>query len=89
MMKTAAHYLLLCAIAVVCVFPFWWTLVTAISTEGNIFAFPPTFWPKQPSFENFIEVFKAIPIWSFFRNSVLIAACNFSSIIYPMACWCW
>jgi ABC-type glycerol-3-phosphate transport system permease component len=48
------------AIAVVCVFPFWWTLVTAISTEGNIFAFPPTFWPKAPSFDNFIEVFNAI-----------------------------
>ncbi|RFP09784.1 carbohydrate ABC transporter permease [Duganella sp. BJB488] len=92
MMKTAAHYLLLCAIAVVCVFPFWWTLVTAISTEGNIFAFPPTFWPQQPSFENFIEVFKAIPIWSFFRNSVLIAAGTVfwklalcSAAAYPLA----
>ena len=69
----AGHYAVLCAIAVVCVFPFWWTLVTAISTEGNIFAFPPTFWPKAPSFDNFIEVFNAIPIWSFFKNSVLIA----------------
>jgi len=69
----AGHYAVLCAIAVVCVFPFWWTLVTAISTQGNIFAFPPTFWPKAPSFDNFIAVFQAIPIWSFFKNSVLIA----------------
>ncbi|WP_308922665.1 carbohydrate ABC transporter permease [Janthinobacterium sp. J1-1] len=73
-LQLLGHYGVLCAIAVVCVFPFWWTLVTAISTEGNIFAFPPTFWPQSPSLDNFIEVFRAIPVWSFFRNSVLIAA---------------
>jgi len=71
--KLAAHYLLLSALAVVCVFPFWWTLVTAISTEGNVFAFPPTFWPKAPSLDNFVEVFRAIPIFAFFKNSILIA----------------
>ena len=41
------QYMTLIVIALVCVFPFWWTLVTAISTEGNIFSFPPTFWPKS------------------------------------------
>ncbi|WP_028100538.1 carbohydrate ABC transporter permease [Pseudoduganella violaceinigra] len=71
-MKKAVHYLLLAAIALLCIFPFWWTLVTALSTEGNIFAFPPTFWPKQPSLENFAEVFRVIPIWSFLKNSILI-----------------
>ena len=71
--KTTLHYLVLCALAAVCVFPFWWTLVTALSTKGNVFAYPPTFWPQAPSLENFAEVFRAIPIWSFFKNSVLIA----------------
>jgi putative chitobiose transport system permease protein len=66
------HYLVLCAIGLICIFPFWWTFVTAISTEGNIFAFPPTFWPKAPAFDNFIEAFRVIPIWSFFKNSILI-----------------
>ncbi|WP_342120340.1 carbohydrate ABC transporter permease [Pseudoduganella sp. OTU4001] len=71
-MKKLAHYCVLAAIALLCIFPFWWTLVTALSTEGNIFAFPPTFWPKQPSLENFAEVFRVIPIWSFLKNSILI-----------------
>ncbi len=73
-LNIAGHYLLLCTLAVVCVFPFWWTLVTALSTEGNVFAFPPTFWPRAPSLENFAEVFRAIPMFAFFKNSVLIAA---------------
>ena len=71
-MKKTAQYLLLAAIALLCIFPFWWTLVTALSTEGNIFSYPPNFWPKQPSLENFAEVFRVIPIWSFLKNSVLI-----------------
>ncbi|MCE3261741.1 MAG: transporter permease subunit [Pseudoduganella sp.] len=71
-MKKAVHYLLLAAIALLCIFPFWWTLVTALSTEGNIFAFPPTFWPREPSLENFAEVLRVIPIWSFLKNSILI-----------------
>jgi putative chitobiose transport system permease protein len=66
------HYVLLCGLALICLFPFWWTVVTAISSEGNIFAFPPTFWPKSPSLQNFVEVFRVIPMLSFFKNSVLI-----------------
>ena len=72
--QTVLHYAALCAIALMCVFPFWWTVVTALSTEGNIFAFPPTFWPKSPSLVNFEEAFRVIPFLAFFKNSVLIAA---------------
>jgi putative chitobiose transport system permease protein len=75
-MKTALHYLLLGAIALLCVFPFWWTLVTALSTEGNPFAYPPTFWPQAPSLANFGEVFRAIPVWAFLKNSFVIALCT-------------
>ncbi len=73
-LNIALHYLALSLLAVICVFPFWWTLVTALSTEGNVFEFPPTFWPRAPSLENFAEVFRAIPMAAFFKNSVLIAA---------------
>jgi len=71
-MKKTAHYLLLAAIALLCIFPFWWTLVTALSTEGSIFGNTPSFWPQQPSLENFAEVFRVIPIWAFLKNSLLI-----------------
>jgi putative chitobiose transport system permease protein len=62
----------LSVLALICIFPFWWTVVTAISTEGNIFEFPPTFWPKSPSIVNFAEVFRVIPMLSFYKNSILI-----------------
>ncbi len=91
-LQALGHYLILCALALLCVFPFWWTLVTALSTEGNIFAFPPTFWPRAPSLRNFAAVFEAIPLLDFFRNSLFIAACTVfwklalcSLAAYPLA----
>jgi putative chitobiose transport system permease protein len=71
-MKRTVQYLLLAAVALLCIFPFWWTLVTALSTEGNVFAYPPTFWPRRPSLENFAEVLRVIPIGAFLKNSILI-----------------
>ncbi|MBV8666403.1 MAG: carbohydrate ABC transporter permease [Burkholderiaceae bacterium] len=71
--RRIGQYLLLIMLAVLCVFPFWWTVVTAISSRGNIFEFPPTFWPQAPSLANFAEVFRVIPILAFYKNSILIA----------------
>lgn len=75
-LKHLLHYLVLIAIAIVCVFPFWWTLVTALSTEGNLFQFPPSFWPRAPSLVNFAAVADAIPLLAFYKNSLLIAVCT-------------
>ena len=70
--RIVATYFVLLAMGLLCVFPFWWTIVTAISTEGNIFEFPPTFWPQAPSLDNFYEVFEFIPIGGFYKNSIMI-----------------
>ncbi|MET3118505.1 putative chitobiose transport system permease protein [Undibacterium sp. GrIS 1.8] len=70
--KIVVQYTVLIALAVLCVFPFWWTLVVAVSTEGNIFEFPPSFMPQAVSIDNFIEVFRVIPMIAFYKNSLLI-----------------
>ena len=71
-LRTASQYGLLSLIAIICIFPFWLTLVVAISTEGNLFEFPPTFWPRGISLDNFVEAFRVIPIIAFYKNSLLI-----------------
>ncbi|MFZ6735660.1 carbohydrate ABC transporter permease [Undibacterium sp. Ji42W] len=71
-LRTASQYGSLSLIAIICIFPFWWTLVVAISTEGNLFEFPPTFWPRGISLDNFVEAFRVIPIIAFYKNSLLI-----------------
>ena len=75
------QYIILLVLAAVCVFPFWWTFVVAISTEGNIFEFPPTFIPQAPSLDNFMEVFRVIPIGAFYKNSLLITV---STVVWKL-----
>ncbi|MCW7542033.1 carbohydrate ABC transporter permease [Aquabacterium sp. A7-Y] len=69
---TLLHYLLLVAIALFCAFPMLWTLSTAIGTEGNVFAFPPSLVPQKPSWVNFAEVFKVIDLGRYYWNSIWI-----------------
>jgi len=71
-----ARYALLILLALLSLFPFWWTLVTALSTEGNVHARPPALWPRSPSLDNFAAVFDTIPMAAFFLNSVVITACT-------------
>ncbi|MBC3883004.1 carbohydrate ABC transporter permease [Undibacterium sp. LX40W] len=81
MLQSLTRYVLLSVIALLCIFPFWWTLVVAISTEGNIFEFPPSFTPQAISLENFAEVFRVIPIFSFYKNSFLI---TISTVVWKL-----
>ncbi|AKJ31618.1 carbohydrate ABC transporter permease [Caldimonas brevitalea] len=71
-LTTLLHYAALVAIALFCAFPMLWTLATAIGTEGNVFAFPPTLIPEKPSLENFAEVFRVIEIGKYYWNSIWI-----------------
>jgi putative chitobiose transport system permease protein len=86
------HYALLSVIAVLTVYPFWWTLVTALSTSGDVYSFPPPLWPTKPGLDNFIEVFRTIDLISYYKNSVLISVATVIGTIvicslaaYPLA----
>lgn len=91
-LKTVLHYVALSVLAFVTVYPFWWTLVTAISTSGDVYQFPPPLWPTDPGIENFVEVYQAINLLGLFKNSFLIAGLTVvgtlvicSMAAYPLA----
>jgi putative chitobiose transport system permease protein len=70
--RTLLHYIVLSAIALVCAFPFLWTLSAAVGTEGNVFAFPSSLVPQHPSLANFAEVFRVIELGRYYWNSIWI-----------------
>ena len=72
--RIALHYAVLVLIALVCAFPFLWTLSVAIGTEGNVFSFPSSFIPRAASLANFIEVFRVIDLGRYFWNSIWITS---------------
>lgn len=73
--------------------PFLWLLSTALkSSEENIFSYPPKLIPEHITFSNFTEVWHAIPMGSYFINSIIVAIVSiilnlvFSSLAaYPLA----
>ncbi|TMG97397.1 MAG: carbohydrate ABC transporter permease [Betaproteobacteria bacterium] len=71
-LRTTLHYALLIAIALICAFPFLWTLSIAVGTEGNVFSFPASFVPHRPALDNFIEVFRVIDLGRYYWNSIWI-----------------
>jgi len=71
-LRTLLHYVALFAVALLCAFPFLWTLSAAIGTEGNVFAFPSSLIPHRVSFANFIEVFRVIDLGTYYWNSIWI-----------------
>jgi putative chitobiose transport system permease protein len=83
------HYALLSALAGLTIYPFWWTLVTALSTSGDIYRFPPALWPQDVSLANFVEVFNTIRLMAFYKTSILIAATTVvgTLLICSLAAW--
>ncbi len=72
--KLLATWIGLLALAALTVGPFLWLLVTALKGGAeNIFAYPPSLWPAQPTLDNFRQVWEAVPFGRYFFNSVLVA----------------
>lgn len=67
-------YGLLLLILVVMVFPFVWQLVTSFRGPGeNIYDFPPTILPQEPTLDNYREVFNTIPVINYAWHSLLVS----------------
>jgi putative chitobiose transport system permease protein len=67
-------YVLLTAIAVITVFPFFWMLMTSLKGPADpITSVPPQFIPSDPTLANYQKVLDALPIPRFFLNSVIVA----------------
>ena len=68
------YHILLIILALVTVTPFIWTLSTSLKGQNEaVFSFPPQFIPKNPTFNNYIVVWKTLPIARYVINSIILA----------------
>ncbi|WP_224095287.1 carbohydrate ABC transporter permease [Nostoc sp. MS1] len=86
-------YGLLGTIALLTLFPLLWLISTALkSPTENIFQSPPQLLPLQPTLDNFLKVWNALPFAQYLYNSTLVAVLTvglnllFSALAaYPLA----
>lgn len=55
------------------VFPFLWQILMSLSSTAEVTSVPPTLWPSELRFDNYLEVFRQIPFLDQFWVSVQVA----------------
>ncbi|GAB3882465.1 carbohydrate ABC transporter permease [Kibdelosporangium lantanae] len=76
-MRKALRYLLLLVVFGISIGPFLWQLSTSLKGAGeDIYAYPPQFFPGDPTASNYGRVAGVIPVWDFALNSLLVAVAN-------------
>ncbi|WP_217183602.1 carbohydrate ABC transporter permease [Streptomyces sp. AC495_CC817] len=53
--------------------PFVWMVLGSVKTQGEILRRPPTWWPENPTGDNFAAWFGPLGFGQFFGNSLLVA----------------
>ena len=59
--------------AFIMIVPFIWMLSTSFKAPGNTFVYPPEWIPRPFVWQNYVEMWQALPFSQFFLNSVKIS----------------
>jgi multiple sugar transport system permease protein len=66
-------YLVVTILALAVMLPFIWMIVTSFKSQTEVFAYPPTWIPQQPQWQNYLEVWKQAPFGRYYLNSTIVA----------------
>lgn len=72
--KNLVSYLLLAGMLVFLLFPFYWTFVTSIKPEGELYGKTVTYWPRKATFESYARLFSDYNFIRPMTNSLIVAA---------------
>jgi multiple sugar transport system permease protein len=53
------------------IFPLYWIFVTSIKDATETYSFPVSYWPKHPTFQNYVYLFKSMRFGRYLANSVV------------------
>ena len=71
-LNTVLTYVFLILGALIMIFPFVWMMLTSSKTVPESMAVPPTFFPKQIMWDNFVEAIKSLPFLNLYVNTGLM-----------------
>ncbi|MEO7423112.1 MAG: carbohydrate ABC transporter permease [Ornithinibacter sp.] len=66
-------YVLLTIAVVVVAAPFVWMVLGSLKPTTELRQVPPTWWPQNPSFDNYSQLFSRLSFGSYFANSAIVA----------------
>ncbi|WP_084450736.1 carbohydrate ABC transporter permease [Gemmobacter nectariphilus] len=71
-LDTAIGHAVMVILAVFCLFPVYWMIVTSLRPANEIF--DATLWPTSASLENYAHALRSIPVWRMLANTFAVSA---------------
>lgn len=69
-------YLPLLILLVFLLFPFYWTFVTSIKPQEELYGKIVTYWPANATFDAYVKLFTVSNFWKPMMNSLFVAVCT-------------
>ena len=85
--KTASKaliYIVLAALSVMFLLPFYWMLITSLKQPGEVYSLPVKWWPSTPDFSTYTRLFTDYNFGNYFKNTVWLTGINI--IGYLISC---
>lgn len=73
--------ILLILFTIVFAFPLYWIITGSFKIQLVATQIPPEWFPKNPTIQNWIDLFKA-PVWQWTFNSIIIATCTMILVVF-------
>jgi len=54
--------------------PIYWIVITGLKNTKEVYLYPPTLFPRDPTLENFVTIFTERPFTFYLRNSVIVSS---------------
>ena len=67
-------FILLVAISLAAVFPIWWIVRSSLMNNAELYAWPPSLYPKKWLFSNYPAALRHFPFWHYLVNTMTIIA---------------
>ncbi len=66
------YYVILILLSVIMLFPILWVVSSSLKTGSELFAWPPTIFPAEVTFENYFSAFREANFGRYFFNTVFV-----------------
>jgi multiple sugar transport system permease protein len=76
-------FIFLVAGSILILSPVWWMFATSVKSMKEVMSFPPTFWPSEWHWENYIETLNAAPFIRYTLNTLFLTA--FAVVVNTLA----
>lgn len=70
-----AGFLVLVLVTIIMLFPIFIMITTSLKNASEVFQFPPSILPANPSLNNYANVFSTLNFLPYFENSLLVSGC--------------